>query len=74
MPEPMYIHSKCCTAHWELVYRGGNWELECEGCGKPAGGGISVIGPNLGKVTCDCCKEGGSSENHKTDDGGQRKL
>jgi len=34
-----YIHSKCCMAHWELVYNIEEKEygLFCEKCGKPAG-------------------------------------
>ena len=31
----MYMHSRCCMAHWELVQRGHNVLLECERCGAP---------------------------------------
>lgn len=63
MPKPredqenvMYCHSKCCEAHWELVCKDGIWDLECEKCGQPVGGGISVIGPDISGCECEHCK------------------
>jgi len=52
----MYVHSRCCMAHWELVYVGGEWDLVCEKCGRPIGSGIKVVGP---KIACECelCKK-----------------
>jgi len=33
-----YIHSRCCGMHWELVYTDkGEYDLQCENCGKSAG-------------------------------------
>ena len=33
-----YIHSKCCMAHWELVYtQRHEYRLLCEECGKDSG-------------------------------------
>ena len=50
-----YIHTKCCNGHWELKYLNGKYELVCEACGKPAGSGITVSGPNLSKHSCAAC-------------------
>ena len=53
----LYCHSKCCDAHWELVYypKKKTYDLICEVCGKTAGS-IKVHGPILGPV-CSKCKE-----------------
>jgi len=52
----LFIHSKCCTAHWELVFdkKTGQYHLECEKCGK--GVGIKVTGPDLYGCVCEHCK------------------
>jgi len=53
-----FIHSKCCDAHWELVYFAGankRYKLQCEECGKPVGGDIRVAGPLLEKPKCARC-------------------
>lgn len=55
--EPAFVHSKCCDAHWECVCRDGIWGLECEKCGKPIGGGITIIGPNISGCECAECKK-----------------
>lgn len=54
---PVFIHSKCCNDHWELVVREGIWQLECVKCGKPVGSGVSVIGPHIGDCICEECKK-----------------
>jgi hypothetical protein len=53
--DAMFIHSKCCMAHWELTYHDGKYELKCEKCGKPAPT-IIVNGPPL-EEECAICKE-----------------
>ena len=52
-----YIHSRCCNAHWELMYSLSTNEyfLLCENCGKPSG--ISVMGPDLTGCSCEICGE-----------------
>lgn len=50
----LYIHSKCCNAHWEIKYEDGEYELTCEKCRKPLHG-ITVDGPSLeGKDCAEC--------------------
>ena len=47
MPEKvLYFHSRCCQAHWELVWREGKYSLECEICGNPAGN-FKIRGPTI---------------------------
>lgn len=57
--DSMYVHSRCCNAHWELVFDNNTkeYQLQCETCGEPAG--VKVTGPDTGK-TCACaeCKCG----------------
>jgi hypothetical protein len=62
MPKEMFIHSRCCMAHWELVVRDGIWSLECEKCGKPVGSGVSVIGPDMSECSCATCGGKGEGE------------
>jgi len=50
----LYIHSRCCGGHWELVYGDGKYDLICEKCGKPSGFGL--IAPVVGKPECEQCK------------------
>lgn len=53
-----FVHSKCCNAHWELVYFAGankRYELQCEKCSKLVGGNIEVTGPLLEKPKCAKC-------------------
>lgn len=40
MAEKVFFHSACCGKHWELVYYPSEdrYVIECETCGKPAGG------------------------------------
>lgn len=33
----MYVHSRCCNAHWELKVVDGIAEFVCEACGKTSG-------------------------------------
>jgi hypothetical protein len=56
MTEDMYLHSRCCMAHWELVYneKTGGYRLECEKCGKESGV-VTVSGKPLDKLKCACC-------------------
>jgi hypothetical protein len=51
--EVMYLFSRCCNSHWELTYVDGCYGLECVECGKPVGGGVEVVGRNLGKTEDD---------------------
>lgn len=53
--QKMFVHSKCCGAHWELCYEGGTWTLECERCGQSPGSGLEVVGPTLDECTCASC-------------------
>ncbi|RLD11847.1 MAG: hypothetical protein DRI44_02665 [Chlamydiae bacterium] len=54
--ERYYIHSKCCGAHWEMV-----WDtkrkivyFECEKCGRDSG--IVIPDTYLNKKPkCECC-------------------
>lgn len=57
-PEELYVHSKCCMAHWELVYwpLSHTYTLVCEKCGTAAG--VTVTGPHFG-CECEVCKKGG---------------
>lgn len=55
----LYVHTKCCNAHWELCYENGDWFLECEKCGKPAGTMVKVEGPTLEGCQCEICKAEG---------------
>jgi len=49
-----YIHSRCCTSHWELVITSeGNFELLCEKCGHPSG--IEIKSKPSLDVSCDEC-------------------
>ena len=52
----LYVHSKCCHAHWELLWYPAKqrYQLVCEECGKPLG--VKVTGGDLGS-TCDKCGE-----------------
>jgi hypothetical protein len=40
--DKFYFHSKCCGGHWELVWKDGQYSLECENCGARAGGSMST--------------------------------
>ena len=51
----MFVHSKCCGAHWELICEEGDWRLECENCGMPIGSGVTVTGPDMGDCSCEEC-------------------
>ena len=63
MPENvLYFHSRCCEAHWELVWRDGKYSLECEICGNPVGN-IEITGPDYTGCECEICK--GKEENEK---------
>ena len=55
--EVIYVHSKCCGAHWELLVVDGIWKLECEKCGMPVGSSVSVIGPTMNNCQCEECKK-----------------
>lgn len=56
--EKMFIHSKCCTGHWELVKNeNGKYGLECVICGKSIGSSIHVTGPELENCECEECKK-----------------
>jgi len=55
MPNELFIHSRCCEAHWELVVVGNKYELQCEKCGKPIGNSIKIKGPNMSKCGCEIC-------------------
>ena len=50
----MFIHSKCCNAHWELTWADGKYNLECEVCGKPAKP-LRVVGP-VAPESCGVCE------------------
>lgn len=54
----LFVHSKCCCAHWELVFNTKTklYHLECEKCGK-AIGGINIAGPDLSGCGCELCKK-----------------
>jgi len=54
--EKMFIHSRCCNAHWELTYQNGTYQLECENCGEPAGS-LSVTGPEEEECQCTICQK-----------------
>lgn len=41
--EDIFIHSRCCFAHWELVIHKNEMILKCEKCGKPLGPNYRVI-------------------------------
>lgn len=50
----LYIHSKCCGVHWELVVLDdGSYDLRCEKCGKSIGPTILVCGTE--KQECSVC-------------------
>lgn len=56
--EKMFLHSKCCMGHWELVRKeNGDYDLECEKCGNPVGSNIQIIGPEMGNCECEECKK-----------------
>ena len=42
----MFFHSKCCGAHWEFVFRHGEFRLECEKCGKIGVKMLEVYNPD----------------------------
>ena len=52
----LFIHSRCCNAHWELVFfpDAGRYRLECEKCGKEATP-LRIIGPVM-EHQCSECK------------------
>ena len=56
----LFIHSRCCTAHWELIYdiETGKYYLSCEKCGKPAGTTMTVTGPVMPNPKCEKCSDG----------------
>ena len=56
-PGTMFIHSRCCHAHWELVFQNGQYRLECEKCGEEATL-FRVVGPVLEDPHCEVCGEG----------------
>jgi hypothetical protein len=58
--ELMYIHSRCCNAHWELIYdtETGKYSLVCEKCSKPIGTVITVTGPQIENPKCEMCGDG----------------
>jgi len=60
------FHSKCCNAHWELVYfpQKNKYDLTCEVCDKTAGC-IKVEGPILEPV-CSECKDKLHGRNRRT--------
>jgi len=51
-----FIHSRCCRAHWELVWTGEGYDLLCEECHTPAG--VQVSGPDLRERRCEACQPG----------------
>jgi hypothetical protein len=56
MTEELFIHSKCCNAHWELVYKGGEYSITCEVCGKGPGPCLKIEGPTLDEK-CEICEQ-----------------
>lgn len=60
----LYIHSKCCDAHWELIYNITikKYELVCEKCGKSSGNSIKIEGPSLSDRHCGCCGKSGDKK------------
>jgi len=54
----LYLHSKCCNAHWELVYHDGQYWIECEVCRQPPAeaNGLQIVGPLLPEDCCDECR------------------
>ena len=61
--DAMFIHSKCCNAHWELtIKKDGTAVLLCEHCGKPAGKQVTVkVDINTKNMKCDCCGDSNDS-------------
>ena len=50
----MYIHSKCCGAHWVLKERDGKVIPVCARCSLPAGEGVFVEGKSA-RMLSECC-------------------
>ncbi len=54
----MYLHSKCCGAHWELVLTcDETMELRCEQCGERTNLQISTPDSLKEDVKCSACGE-----------------
>lgn len=56
----LYIHSKCCGEHMDLVYDKtlGDYTLACCKCGEPVGlKDFIIIGPDLKEEECEVCKD-----------------
>lgn len=53
----LYVHSRCCNKHWELVLRNGKASLECEECGRPAGSQLTVSITNVPQECEECQKD-----------------
>lgn len=51
----LFIHSKCCCSHWELVYciKTQKYRMVCEKCGKP--NNLEIMGSPLENSKCDMC-------------------
>lgn len=54
----LYVRSRCCSGAWALVWRNGEYSLECEECGEPVDPSMVVVGPDLSEARCETC--GGS--------------
>lgn len=52
----LFIHSKCCMAHWELIYcqKTKKYRMVCEECGKP--NNLEIIGSPI-ESGCELCKK-----------------
>jgi len=50
----LYIHSRCCNAHWEVIYckKTGKYRMLCEKCGKP--NNLIITGKAID--SCEKCK------------------
>lgn len=57
--EVMFVHSKCCGSHWELVYNPheNKYALQCDSCGKSIGSSIKIEGPSLSDCECLECQK-----------------
>ena len=58
-PHKLYVHSKCCAAHWELLYLPASraYHLVCEKCGKDSGLNIPGIKGHMAPCECEVCSE-----------------
>jgi len=52
----MFIHSRCCLAHWELTWdpKAEKYALVCEQCGKDSG--VTVV-HDAPLHECEFCKD-----------------